>query len=137
LAFYRSLRDRNNLTHEEAMRDTIVSVLMSPHFCYRLDLVDGTHRSGPSAPSPVAAGRTSTAAVNAVQGTPLSDNALANRLSYFLWSSMPDAELLARAAAGALRKETVLRAEIRRMLRDERARGLATEFGGNWLDFRR
>jgi hypothetical protein len=50
---------------------------------------------------------------------------------------MPDAELFARAAAGGLRKETVLRAEIRRMLKDERARGLATEFGGNWLDFRR
>jgi hypothetical protein len=50
---------------------------------------------------------------------------------------MPDAELLARAAAGELRNETVLRAQVRRMLRDDRARGLATEFAGNWLDFRR
>jgi len=137
LAFYRSLRDRNNLTHEEAMRDTIVSVLLSPHFCYRLDLADSAHQSARPAPSPLAAGWTSVAAVNAVQGTPLSNYALANRLSYFLWSTMPDAELFARAAAGTLRKETVLRAEIRRMLRDDRARGLATEFGGNWLDFRR
>ena len=55
LAFYRSLRDKNNLTHEEAMRDSIVSVLMSPHFCYRLDLADGARR--PSAPSPSAAER--------------------------------------------------------------------------------
>src|SRR5206468_2362095 len=38
LRFYRSLRDEKNLSHEEAMRDSIVSILMSPHFCYRLDL---------------------------------------------------------------------------------------------------
>src|SRR6185436_6543179 len=61
----------------------------------------------------------------------------ASRLSYFLWSSMPDAELSARAAAGDLRKEAVLLAQVQRMLKDERAAGLATEFGGNWLDFRR
>src|SRR5262249_49490988 len=58
------------------------------------------------------------------------------RLSYFLWSTMPDTELLARAAAGDLRNDAVLVAQIRRMLKDDRARGLATEFGGNWLDFR-
>ena len=50
---------------------------------------------------------------------------------------MPDQELTARAAAGDLRKESVLAAEVRRMLKDERASRLATEFGGNWLDFRR
>ena len=50
---------------------------------------------------------------------------------------MPDEELLARAAAGELRKPVVLAAQIRRMLKDKRARGLATEFAGNWLDFRR
>jgi len=108
LAFYRTLRDTRNLSHEEAVRDSIVSILMSPHFCYRLDLADGA-----------------------------SPYALASRLSYFLWSSMPDAELLARAAAGDLRNEAVLHAETRRMLRDDRARGLVTEFAGNWLDFRR
>jgi hypothetical protein len=137
LVFYRSLREKNNLTHEEAMRDSIVSVLMSPYFCYRLDLADGARDSARSALSPVAAHKASVAGVNIVQGTPLSDYALASRLSYFLWSTMPDAELLTRAAAGDLRKDTVLRAQIRRMLTDDRARGLATEFGGNWLDFRR
>jgi hypothetical protein len=50
---------------------------------------------------------------------------------------MPDEELLARAAAGDLRKPEVLKAQARRMLQDKRVRGLATEFGGNWLDFRR
>jgi hypothetical protein len=125
LAFYRSLRDQKNLTHEEAMRDTIVSVLMSPYFCYRLDLTDGARRP---------AGNTTG---NTAQATALSDYALASRLSYFLWSTMPDAELLTLAAAGGLRTDAALRAQIRRMLKDDRARGLATEFGGNWLDFRR
>ena len=50
---------------------------------------------------------------------------------------MPDEELLAHAAAGDLQKPDVLMAQARRMLKDDRARGLAAEFGGNWLDFRR
>ena len=50
---------------------------------------------------------------------------------------MPDDELLAHAAAGDLHEPEVLAAQARRMLRDDRVRGLATEFGGNWLDFRR
>jgi hypothetical protein len=120
LAFYRSLRAKGGLTHEEAMRDSIVSVLMSPHFCYRVDLGIGARNAAPAA-GPL----------------PLSDFALASRLSYFLWSTMPDDELLARAAAGDLRKGGVLSAQIRRMLKDDRASELATEFGGNWLDFRR
>jgi hypothetical protein len=117
-AFYKTLRDEDKLTHEEAIRDTLTSVLMSPHFCYRVD------RAAPDAKP-------------AGDRVPLSDSALASRLSYFLWSSMPDKELLDRAAAGELRKPEVLAAQARRMLRDPKARALATEFGGNWLDFRR
>jgi hypothetical protein len=114
LAFYHTLRWQDELGHEEALRDTLISVLMSPYFCYRF------HLPGKGAD---------------VQ--PLSEYELASRLSYFLWSSMPDAELLAHAAAGDLHKQDVLTAQVRRMLRDPRVRGLATEFGGNWLDFRR
>jgi hypothetical protein len=114
LAFYRSLRRNDDPGHEEALRDTLVTVLLSPHFCYRFDLAE----TGPGVRL-------------------LSDYALASRLSYFLWSSMPDAELLARAAAGDLHEPHVLKAEVRRMLSDHRVRGLATEFGANWLDFRR
>ncbi len=113
-SFYRKLRDDDHLDHEQAVRDTLVSILMSPYFCYRVNAVppgDGV--------------------------APLSDYELASRLSYFLWSSMPDGPLLARAAAGDLHKPAVITAEARRMLRDGRVRGLATEFGGNWLDFRR
>ncbi|HLH28485.1 MAG TPA: DUF1592 domain-containing protein, partial [Acidimicrobiales bacterium] len=70
-------------------------------------------------------------------GGPLTDLELASRLSYFLWSSLPDAELRSRAEAGELRRPEALRAQARRMLQDPRVRGLAVEFGGNWLDFRR
>jgi mono/diheme cytochrome c family protein len=112
--FYRRLRREEGLGHEDALRDTLASVLLSPHFCYRFDLPG----SGPGV-------------------RPLSDYALANRLSYFLWSSMPDAELLRHAAAGDLHQAEVLTAQARRMLRDPRVRRLATEFAGNWLDFRR
>ncbi|MFO0811135.1 MAG: DUF1592 domain-containing protein [Gemmataceae bacterium] len=111
-AFYRSLRDRDGLTHEEAIRDALVTVLVSPHFLYRVD------------PRPAGDGI-----------RPLSGHALASRLSYFLWSSLPDRELLDRAVE--LHRPEVLTAQARRMLKDDRVRGLATEFGGNWLDFRR
>ena len=121
LAFYRTLRNKNGLTHEEAFRDSIVSILMSPDFCYRFDLQPATSTKSPAVPA----------------GRPLSGYALASRLSYFLWSSMPDSELLARAAAGDLQNREVLIAQTRRLLKDGRARGLATEFAGNWLDFRR
>jgi hypothetical protein len=83
--------------------------------------------------SPAATGR----ATPAVPAQALSAYALASRLSYFLWSSMPDEELLARAADGSLLRPEVLAAQTRRMLKDPRVRGLATEFTGNWLDFRR
>jgi hypothetical protein len=114
LAFYRKVRAQDDPGHEEALRDTLVSVLMSPHFCYRIDLAPPGKGAGP-----------------------LSDHSLASRLSYFLWSSMPDAELLAHAAKGDLHQPDVLVAQTRRMLHDPKVRGLATEFAGNWLDFRR
>ena len=118
MIFYRTLREKEGLTHEEAIRDILASILMSPHFCYRLDL-----------PLPGVVGEST--------WQPLHDHALASRLSYFLWSSMPDQELLDLAAAGELRTPDVLVAQARRMLKDPRVRGLATEFAGNWLDFRR
>jgi hypothetical protein len=113
-AFYRESRDKEGLSHEDAIRDSVVSILMSPHFCYHVEMASGK---------------------GAVE--PLTDYALASRLSYFLWSSMPDAELLRHAAAGDLRQPEVLIAQAKRMLRDPKARGLATEFAGHWLDFRR
>ncbi len=122
LEFYGSLRAQAELTHEDAVRDTLVSVLMSPRFCYRVNLATST-AAAPDGQMPA-------------DSTRLSDQALAGRLSYFLWSSIPDAELLEHAEAHDLHLPDVLLAQTRRMLRDGRIGRLATEFGGNWLDFR-
>lgn len=113
LAYYQSAR-KEGLNHESAIRDSIVAILMAPDFCYRIDLIE------------------SSAGVK-----PLSPHDLASRLSYFLWSSAPDAELLAHAAKGDLTQPKTIAAQARRMLRDPRVRALAVEFGGNWLEFRR
>jgi hypothetical protein len=113
LAFYHSLRDKDGLSHEDALRDSLVVILMSPNFCFHVDLDVVGDR--PQA---------------------LSDYALASRLSYFLWSSLPDDALLGHAAAGDLHEPKVLQAETQRMIHDPRIRGFAVEFGGHWLDFR-
>jgi hypothetical protein len=67
----------------------------------------------------------------------LSDWELASRLSYFLWSSIPDAELSRAAAAGELRRPEQLARQAQRMLRDPKARRFATEFFGQWFGFYR
>jgi len=106
---YRKLR-AEELPHEDAIRLTLARVLVAPAFLYRLE------KAAPgSEPGPV------------------SDHELATRLSYFLWSSAPDAELRALAAAGKLREPAVLAAQTRRMLRDPRVRRLATEFACQWM----
>ncbi len=128
LAYYRQIRTKNELSHEDALRDCVVSVLMSPDFLYRLDLTDDSTASS-TALKPVSL-RTS------LPVQPLSSYALASRLSYFLWASMPDDELLRHAAAGDLQRPSVLLAQTRRMLKDQRVSGMATEFTGNWLAIR-
>lgn len=138
MAFYQSLRQKEGLSHEEAIRDTLASILLSPNFLFRLDL------EAPAAGKPAAVGRSGARLRHTVAAPPeskgvqlLPDYALASRLSYFLWASMPDDELLAHAAAGDLHKPDVLVAQAHRMLKNPRVRALALEFGGNWLDFRR
>jgi hypothetical protein len=121
LEFYQELRTTESLGHEDAIRDSLAMILMSPHFCYRF----GTNLDA-SAAEALSSGV-----------VPLTDYELASRLSYFLWASMPDQTLLEHAAQGDLRQPEVLTAEIRRMVKDQKVRGLATEFLGNWLEFRR
>jgi hypothetical protein len=113
LGYYKTSRE-SGLEHEAAVRECILSLLVSPDFCYRADWLSAGSK---------------------VQR--LSDYDVASRLSYFLWSSLPDEELLARAAAGDLHQPEVIAAQARRMLKDPRTRALAAEFGGSWLDFRR
>ena len=130
LAYYKTARTKNRLTHNDAIKDTVVSVLMSPDFLYRFDLSasasgkDGLMKAATNAPA------------KPFVAEPLSSYSLANRLSYFLWSSMPDAELLRHAASGDISNPKVLTAQVRRMLKDPKVKGLATEFTGNWLVFR-
>ncbi|HVJ69241.1 MAG TPA: DUF1592 domain-containing protein, partial [Caulifigura sp.] len=128
LGFYRQLRSRDGLSHEDAIRDSVASVLMSPHFCYRIDLLEASGGEAAAKPETESA---------VLQVQRLSESSLASRLSYFLWSSMPDDELLAHAARGDLHRPEVMAAQARRMLKDPRSRALAVGFGGNWLDFRR
>ena len=106
---YRRLREQE-LPHDEAFRLTLARVFVAPAFLYRLE----------NAPLGTAA-----AAV--------SDWELASRLSYFLWSSQPDEELRAVAAAGTLHTLEALAKQARRMLTDARVRRLATEFACQWL----
>ena len=65
---------------------------------------------------------------------PLNDHELACRLSYFLWSSLPDDELFAIAAKGNLRDTATLRAQVTRMLADPKSRSFVENFAGQWLD---
>lgn len=106
---YDTLRNKK-LPHEEAIRGLLAHVLVSADFLYKIEV------AGPgTSPAPV------------------SDYELAARLSYFLWSSMPDAELLAAAESGRLHDPEALKAEVRRMLAAPASRRLAEEFGTQWL----
>ena len=99
---------------ESAIKLALEAVLVSPHFLFR-----GDWQSKPG---------------NASVIHPVDDFALASRLSYFLWSTMPDEELLAQAERGTLRKN--LDAQVRRMLHDPKARALTDNFAGQWLQLR-
>ncbi len=113
--FYARLRRVSGLDHESAIRALLARVLVAPAFLYRAE------------PPKMGGGAI----------VPLTDWQLASRLSYFLWSSMPDETLRAAAEAGRLHEPAELEQQARRMLRDPKARRLATEFFGQWLGFYR
>ena len=110
--FFNDAAKPESLGIEQAVRATVVRILVSPHFCYLADAVPP--------------GETV---------KPLPDLALASRLSFFLWSSVPDAELLTLAEAGQLNNEATLKAQTRRMLKDPKVSGFALEFFGQWLNY--
>ena len=101
---------------EEGIASALEAVLVAPPFLFRME------KDRPATP-----GHTS---------VPVGDYELASRLSYFLWSTMPDAELLRVAAAGQLHVPVVLNAQVRRMLKDPRSNGLVENFGGQWLQLK-
>jgi hypothetical protein len=108
MVFYKS--GSANGGFEGGVRDALSAILASPHFLYRAESGVGT-----------GAART------------LSDLELASRLSFFLWSSLPDDELLKLAADSRLSKPDVLAGQVSRMLADARAKSLSSDFAFQWL----
>jgi hypothetical protein len=114
LAFYDSGREQHGFEH--GIQTAIERLLSSPKFLFRIE------RDPPSAkPGSTFA---------------LSDLELASRLSFFLWSSIPDDELLMQAEAGTLTNPKVYEAQVARMLADSKARALVDNFAGQWLYLR-
>jgi hypothetical protein len=113
--------------HRKAIRAVIARILVSPAFLYRAEQ-GGTAQAGRA--TITAAAATSGSAVK-----PVSNWEMAGRLSFFLWSSVPDDELRRAAAAGELTDTQQLGRQVKRMLADPKARRLSTEFFGQWLGF--
>ncbi len=105
---------KSGLTQEQAMRVGVEAILVSPNFIYRIE-------RDPKDPT----------AVHKVN-----DFELASRLSYFLWSSMPDETLLTLAGEHELSKPEVLNAQVKRMLQDKKSVALVDNFAGQWLELR-
>jgi hypothetical protein len=114
MAFYRDGRQKGSF--DTGIQLALRRLLASPTFIFRVE----------ADPAGVAAGR----------AYRVSDVELASRLSFFLWSSMPDDTLLDLAAAGRLRQPVVLEAQVRRMLADRKAAALMDNFAGQWLHIR-
>ncbi len=112
-AFYQKSRAVNELEHDAAIRALLARILLSPAFLYRVETV--ARRSE----------------------EPLDDWEMASRMSFFLWSSIPDDELRRAAAAGELHNPAMLARQVKRMTADPKARRIATEFFGQWLGFYR
>ena len=106
----------DGMTFEQAMRAGVEAILVSPNFLFRIE-----RDPKPNDPSAV---------------HPVNDYEMASRLSYFLWSSMPDEPLLNCAAAGQLHDTTVLTAQVKRMLQDPKSDALISNFFGQWLELR-
>ena len=114
LQFYRAGHDEGGF--ERGIQEGLARLLVSPQFLFRIE----------RDPEQLAAGGVYR----------VSELELASRLSFFLWSSIPDDELLDVAAEGRLREPAVLQSQVRRMLADPRAAALARNFGGQWLHIR-
>jgi mono/diheme cytochrome c family protein len=115
MAFYTQARERGG-SFDAGIRSGVARILSSPSFLYRIERDPATLRAGAA--------------------HPISDVELASRLSFFLWSSIPDDELLKEAIAGRLRQPAVLASQVRRMIADKRADALVGNFVGQWLQLR-
>ncbi len=112
MAFYEAGRKRGDF--DEGIRSGLTRILASPHFLYRATVADPANKIAESTYR-------------------LHDLELASRLSFFLWSSVPDDQLLEVAEAGRLKDHAVLQRQVMRMLNDGRSRTLASNFAYQWL----
>jgi hypothetical protein len=112
--FYQAGRKEGSF--DDGIEVALARVLASPKFIYRIE----------AEPAALAPG----------QSYRLNDLDLASRLSFFLWSTVPDDELLTIASQGHLKEPAVLERQVRRMLKDPRAESLAVNFAGQWLNLR-
>jgi len=115
LDFYKQAR-QNGESFDAGIRSGLARVLSSTSFLYRIER-DAT-------------------GVKPGAAHPVSDVELASRLSFFLWSSIPDERLLDVAASGRLRQPGVLAAQVKRMIADDRGDALISNFAGQWLQLR-
>jgi cytochrome c551/c552 len=106
-------RGRKDGDFEAGIRTAVQAILASPKFVFRFEQQPATVKPG--------------------QTYRVSDLELASRLSYFLWNTLPDAELIATAKQGTLRQPAVLEKQVRRMLKDPRSESIAVKFAGQWL----
>lgn len=107
-----------------SLQTAMLAVLTSPHFLFRIENDQPYQRNETNGID------------TSFQSRPLNDYEVATRLSYFLWSSMPDERLFQLAVSGTLRDPAVLAAEVQRMLADPKARALVDHFAGQWLQLR-
>ena len=114
LQFFEQGRKKGDF--ESGIRMALQSILVSPRFLFRLE----------QAPA-------ETKVVKAARTYRISDQDLASRLSFFLWGTVPDAELIKAASAGTLRTPAGFEKQVRRMLADRRSEALSTRFAGQWL----
>lgn len=110
---------------EQGMQVALTAILVSPHFLFR---AEGLPASSPPHPLPPSPPLLATENLN--------DHELASRLSYFLWSSLPDNELLAAASSGRLRDESSREKQTRRLLADPKSDALIQNFVTQWLNLR-
>ncbi len=134
------MAQRQGDSFEEGLVQAIQAVLVSPHFLFRIEqpvnAANGKEPRSVNQPSN-AKSFASDKGVDSQDIQPISQHELASRLSYFLWSSMPDDELLRLADERKLRRPGVLAAQVQRMLKDPKSHAMVENFAGQWLELRK
>jgi hypothetical protein len=135
-AFYQKGRAAESGDFESGIQAAIEAMLVAPEFLFRVEQ-DAPPFAKASASAKATADKTA-GRPNAKPGSArrLSDLELASRLSFFLWSSIPDEELLGLAERGGLKDPVVVERQVRRMLDDPRADALVSNFAGQWIHLR-